>query len=98
AVITSFWPHEFDARQGDVIIDTGAFVDAHRLMTYASEIEAAQMGFQAAVKREIHHLGIAKKTHDELERYYVPHMNFAAIEAKRVETLGRIRKLIAERG
>jgi hypothetical protein len=51
----------------------------------------------AAINRQIHHLGMAKKIHDEMERYYIPHMDFKAIEGRRVKTLGRILELIAER-
>ncbi|MDB4893886.1 MAG: ATPase [Firmicutes bacterium] len=97
AVITSAWPHEYEPASGDVVIDTRRFIDEERLADYADDIAAARVGFQAAIDREIHHLAVAKQTHDELERYYVPHMDFAAVEQRRLKTLSRILELVAER-
>lgn len=96
-VITSFWPHEYQPKAGDVVIDTGAFVDAARLSGYGADIAAAEAAYTAAIEREMYQLGRAKAEHDELERLYVPHMDFAAIEGVRKETLGRILRLIEER-
>lgn len=95
-VITSNWPHEYTPQSDDVVIDTGAYVNQARLTTYAEEIAAAKAGFQAAIAREMHHLGIAKRLHDELERHYVPFMDFAAIEKLRTRTLERILALAEE--
>jgi molybdopterin-guanine dinucleotide biosynthesis protein len=97
AVITSAWPHEYAPREGDVVIDTTAFVDQAKVSAYAAEISAAKAAFESAIAREVHHLGLAKKIHDELEKSYVPHMDFAAIEGLRQKTLQRILGLIAER-
>jgi hypothetical protein len=96
-VITSTWPHEYAPQAGDVVIDTAEFVDQGRLAAYAEDIAAAQAGFEAAIAREIRHLGLAKKVHDDLEKHYAPHMDFAAIESLRQSTLQRILSLIAER-
>jgi GTPase SAR1 family protein len=96
-VITSFWPHEYTPKAGDRVVDTAAFVDQSKLAAYAEDIKAAKAGFQAAIDREIYHLGMAKKIHDELEKHYVPYMDFDAIEERRKQTLNRILKLIAER-
>ncbi|MDF2629665.1 MAG: ATPase [Symbiobacteriaceae bacterium] len=96
-VITSAWPHTYEAQEGDTVIDTAAFVDGAKLAGYAADLEAAKEGFFKAIDREMHHLRLAKATHDELEKQYVPHMNFAGIEALRVQTLDRILALIAER-
>lgn len=97
-VITSFWPHEYAPQPGDQVIDTGEFVDRARLADYAEAIAGAEAAFRAAVEREMHHLGQAKAWHDELERCYIPHMDFAAMERVQKETLERILALIAERG
>lgn len=96
-VITSAWPHLYEAQDGDTVVDTAAFVDGAKLAGFAADIEAAKQGFFAAIDREMHHLRLAKQTHDELEKQYVPHMNFAGIEALRMGTLERILALIAER-
>lgn len=94
AVITSTWPHLYTPAEGDTVIDTNAFVDRERLVAYKEEIEGARNGFTAAIQREIFHLGKAKQTHDELERFYIPHMDFDAVEAVRVQTRDRILDLL----
>mgnify|MGYP003936582541 CR=1 FL=1 len=96
-VITSTWPHEYTPRPGDEVIDTSAFLDREKLRGFAADIAAAEAAYRAAIEREMHHLGRAKALHDELERCYIPHMDFAAIERMRQETLERILALIAER-
>ncbi len=96
-VITSFWPHEYEPKAGDVVIDTTTFVDQAKVSAYAADIAGAEEGYQAAIAREIYQLGQAKQNHDELERYYIPHMDFAAVEERRMRTLDRILELIAER-
>ncbi|MBP2019843.1 energy-coupling factor transporter ATP-binding protein EcfA2 [Symbiobacterium terraclitae] len=96
-VLTSFWPHEYTPKPGDEVIDTGEFVDRDRLSAFATEIAAAEAAYRTAIQREMHHLGQAKALHDELERCYIPHMDFAAIARVREETLERILAMIAER-
>lgn len=96
-VITSFWPHVYEPKAGDQVIDTSAFVDPERISQYTQDIAAAEEGYQGAIAREIYQLGQAKRSHDELERYYIPHMDFAAVEQRRQRTLERILALIAER-
>lgn len=97
ALIKSAWPHEVQAEPQDVVIDTGAFLDQERYAAYDEDCAAARAGLMAAVDRLVYQLGMAKKVHDELEEYYVPHMNFAAIEERRQRTLQRILALAAER-
>lgn len=97
-VITSFWPHEYAPRPGDEVIDTGAFVQHDRLSVYAEAIAGAEAAYRAALQREMHLLGQAKAWHDELERCYIPHMDFEGMERLREATLERILALIAERG
>jgi len=96
-VITDFWPHEYVPKPGDRVIDTGTFVDQAGVSGYAADIAAAEEGYQAAIAREIYQLGQAKQNHDELERCYIPHMDFVGVEARRLRTLERILGLIAER-
>lgn len=97
AVVTSTWPHEYTPKAGDVVIDTADWLDQGQLAVYTDDIAAAKAGFEAAIQREMHHLGMAKKIHDEMETFYIPHMDFGAIEALRARTLNRILELIAER-
>lgn len=78
------------------MVDTSAFVDQAKLNPFLADVEAAEAGYRAAIARDIYQLGVAKKLHDEMERHYIPHMNFEAIEARRQETLHRILGLINE--
>jgi len=39
---------------------------------------------------------LAKREHDEMEKYYVPYMDFEAINARREQTLARILNLAAQ--
>lgn len=96
-VISSFWPHEYEPKEGDRVIDTGSFVDAARLSCYTGDIAGAEAAYRTAIEREIQQLGRAKEAHDELERYYIPHMDFTAVEDVRKSTLVRILALIEER-
>lgn len=93
-VITSAWPHIYNPQVGDTVIDTAAFLDQKRLAGYSAEIAAAREAYEVAIRREMAHLGKAKAVHDELERYYVPHMDFAAVEQRRQGTLKRILELL----
>lgn len=93
---TSTWPHAYSARPGDPIIDTGAHVDYATLILYKADMEQAKSSFLSAFERTIHHLSTAKKLHDEMEQYYVPHMDFDRIEERRQATLDRILRMWEE--
>jgi hypothetical protein len=60
------------------------------LARYRAELASAQERFTAALNRAISHIAKAKQTHDHLESFYIPAMNFAAVEARRKEILERI--------
>jgi hypothetical protein len=66
--------------------------------SYAAEIAHARRRFSEALARGIQYIREAKLTHDYLEGYYIPAMNFTAIEEKRLQTLARIRKYAGEVG
>lgn len=57
---------------------------------YAAEIAEAQVRYEKALKRAVSYISKAKTAHDKLEEYYVPAMDFDAIEARRRETVKRI--------
>jgi len=75
-------------------------LDAHIkravLEQYAVELMAAKARFADALKRAIRYIRDAKLTHDYLEGFYVPAMDFAAIDRKRVEITKRILDYPAE--
>ncbi|MDI6871469.1 MAG: PRK06851 family protein [Bacillota bacterium] len=90
AVINGAEPHPYPAQPGDRTVDTGEFVTESRLAPFRGELETARVFYDEAFAAAVDHLHRAKEVHDELERHYVPHMDFAAIEGKQQEVLDRI--------
>lgn len=77
-------------------LDCDQYIDRELLAPYVTALMAARERFRAALARGIHYLREAKLTHDYLENFYVSHMDFEAIAAKREETLARILKWAEE--
>lgn len=71
-------------------IDFDQFLDSDTLDIYEKELEDCKERFWEAYNRAIYYISEAKKVHDEMEEYYIPNMDFTAINAKRDETLQRI--------
>lgn len=90
AVINAAEPHLYPSRPGDRVVDTGAFVTQTLLTPFLGEMETARVFYEEALAAAVDHLHRAKEVHDELERHYVPHMDFAAVETKRREVLARV--------
>lgn len=65
------------------------------LTVYAQEIENARTRLTAAINRAIKYITKAKAEHDHMENYYIPAMDFAAVNAKRDEILARVLKYAA---
>jgi len=68
------------------------------LAVYGSEIDSARKRLSAAINRAISYIAKAKEEHDHMETYYIPAMNFDAINAKREEILARVLKYAEESG
>lgn len=66
------------------------YMDAKTLAVYDTEIISAQKRLAAALNRAINYLSKAKAEHDFMEHYYIPAMNFEAINARRDAILARI--------
>ncbi len=71
-------------------IDLSAELDSDVLNLYAQEINDAEARFNQHMARAISHIAQAKEAHDRMETYYVPAMDFTAIEQKRLEIEQRI--------
>ncbi|WP_406676589.1 PRK06851 family protein [Moorella sp. ACPs] len=94
-------PHDIDVQaipglQVAMALDLNRFIDREHLNLYGNEIASAVVRYQAALDRAIAHIREAKLTHDHMESYYTPAMDFAAINAKREEILQRILGYAAE--
>ncbi len=97
AVINSQWPHPYAPRPGDVVIDTNEYVRTAALEPYRAEMARVQDDLETAMERAVGFIHQAKRTHDEMESYYVPNMHFEEINARRDRVLQRILEL-AEQG
>jgi len=71
-------------------IDFDQYLELEILDEYKKEIASCKERFWAAFKRAVHYIGEAKRVHDEVEGYYIPNMDFPAINAKRDEVLEKI--------
>ncbi|MFZ7101832.1 MAG: PRK06851 family protein [Peptococcaceae bacterium] len=71
-------------------IDFDQFLDPDILDQYEKEIDSCKERFWDAYNRAIFYIGEAKRVHDELEEYYIPNMDFSAINGKRDEILQKI--------
>ncbi|HEX6989735.1 MAG TPA: hypothetical protein VF282_09755 [Bacillota bacterium] len=89
-VITSELPHTFEPRSDDVVLDTAQAVDARSLERALEDLNASREMYGRSMELAIHWLARAKALHDDLERYYAPHVNFTAIDELRGELLARI--------
>ncbi len=71
-------------------IDLSVELNPDVINLYAQEIKDAEARFNQHMARAISHIAQAKEAHDRMETYYVPAMDFAAIEQKRLEIEQRI--------
>ncbi|MGI6227605.1 MAG: PRK06851 family protein, partial [Peptococcales bacterium] len=91
AFINGTEPLKIDLRRFNTTeIDFDQFLDPDILDFYEKEIDSCKERFWDAYNRAIYYISQAKKGHDELEEYYIPNMNFTAINKKRDEVLQRI--------
>ncbi|MHB1418416.1 MAG: PRK06851 family protein [Bacillota bacterium] len=90
AVITSVSPHTYRTRLADVTISTEQFVDRIALQPFVPDLGDASRRLQEALQKAFSFIKRAKATHDEMETYYVPNMDFERINQVREATLERI--------
>jgi hypothetical protein len=83
------WP----ARKFKRFLDFDQFLNKSLLDAYAKAIFESRTRFETGVRAAIGLIKMAKDYHDELESYYVPAMNFEAIEEIRK---GLVEELLAD--
>jgi len=71
-------------------LDFSSFLKKKELLLYQQEKKEAQTRLQFLRKQAWDKLKIAKVYHDQLEKQYLPAMNFEAIDQKREELMGKI--------
>ena len=89
AVTTSSPPHSYskDARK---TIDMNECLNTTILANYSEIIDYDKTTFWALFNKSVSYLHNAKNLHDELETYFVPNMDFDAIQTLWKRTLGRV--------
>ncbi|MGI6553988.1 MAG: hypothetical protein ACOX2P_00950 [Bacillota bacterium] len=89
-VITGSPPHLFRAAPGDIILDTGEFVNNSRLEPFKEDLAEADRRYVEALDRAVSFISRAKTRHDDLEAYYTPNMDFDGVNKCREKILKRI--------
>ncbi len=97
AVINGVEPHYYQPKALDVVIDTGDYVDKYIDLSLQEERQVARDMYRKSFDIAVGLINRAKQTHDEMEKYYVPNMNFAAIEKRRLAIRDRIVELARDR-
>ncbi|HWQ60990.1 MAG TPA: hypothetical protein VN521_01690 [Negativicutes bacterium] len=91
AVTTSFLPHPYHASSPPAqTIDMGECLKGDVVERRAAAVAYDQDLFWELFVKAVTCIKRAKTLHDELETYYVPNMNFAAIEKRWQQTLERV--------
>jgi hypothetical protein len=76
--------------QSSCVIDLDALVDSKILQKYKKEIEYDKKMIDELIAKSIEYVNEAKLAHDKLESFYIPAMDFNAVNEKRKEILKRI--------
>ncbi|HEY8415159.1 MAG TPA: AAA family ATPase [Thermaerobacter sp.] len=93
AVVHNSYPHTYEARPGDLVIDTAAFVNVEALERYREEMEVAQALFGQAFDQGIWYLRRALMAHQDLERQNATPELRAQVEAFTREILAEAEEL-----
>lgn len=93
AIVNAVEPHYYKPHNGDTVIDTMTCVKPVENEVICVERDTARELYRRSMEEAVDFLSRAKQTHDEMETYYVPHMNFDDIEARRQKVLARILEL-----
>ncbi|MGE5422320.1 MAG: hypothetical protein ACM3QW_03580, partial [Ignavibacteriales bacterium] len=72
------------------LYDLTQTVDKSKLLRFTSKIHDCTTRFSSALQGAVNMIGKAKETHDEMEAYYIPAMDFEQINIKREDLKKRI--------
>ncbi len=92
----NFKPQDMAGIKRIKVYNLDQYLNKDTLTEYRQEIKCCHERLHSALCRAIKYIAKAKAEHDILEAYYIPAMNFAAINAKRDEILQRILKYAEE--
>lgn len=94
ALVNAVEPHYYKPHNGDVEIDTMTCIKPIENELICDERDTAREMYRRSFEEAVEFINRAKETHDEMEKYYIPYMNFDHIEARRQKVLARIFELI----
>ena len=77
-------------------VNLSVFIDPQATAQYQNALSSCSQRFDAAFDRAVDFLSQAKAEHDLMESFYIPAMDFSAINAKKEEILARIIRYAAE--
>jgi hypothetical protein len=89
-VITSTNPHFHRSASEDLVFDTAEYVDAGRLTAFHDDMALARDNYNGAIEHGVSFISRAKILHDKLEEYYVPNMDFVAVNKRKEEIMKEI--------
>ena len=92
---TAVEPHKYDLQKVTGIINMNECMPTNNVMD--TEVRESDLKLiDELFKKALFYISQAKNAHDEMETYYIPHMDFAAINALKQKTLERIFKYAGE--
>jgi len=90
ALTKSIEPHTYTPGPGDTVIDMNQCLNPVIAGQHQETIACNALVFDQLFNRAVNFIERAKGSHDLLESYYVPNMDFEGIEKLRLRTLERI--------
>ncbi|MDD2202553.1 MAG: PRK06851 family protein [Firmicutes bacterium] len=96
ALITSVEPHVWAGRPNDIIVDMEQCLDTAIVERNAKIADYDRSLMQEAMDRAILFLGQARDAHRFLESFYIPNIDFDAVQGLRERTLQRILEFASE--
>ena len=82
--------HHFGEESADRTVEMDGCLAREVLLGYERAAEDGRRLFDELLDRAVACIKLAKETHDRMEQYYIPNMDFAAIDRLRGEILARI--------
>ncbi|GAW32944.1 hypothetical protein JDF658_27090 [Carboxydocella sp. JDF658] len=90
AVINGNIPSDLQLPATATIYNLNDYLNRQRLSLYTTEIDSVKGRFWTSFYRAVKYIKEAKAEHDRMETYYIPAMDFTAINQRREEILNRI--------
>ncbi len=90
ALTKSIEPHTYRSAPEDVVIDMDRCLDRGVVARNREVMREHEVVFWDLFNRAVRYISLAKRAHDEMETYYIPNMDFEAVDRLWQSTLRRI--------